>query len=53
MIIYVMDADGATPVQLTNNVRDEIYPTWSPSPNLAVSATERRITLWGKVKVGK
>lgn len=28
--IYVMDADGSNPTNLTNNPADDLWPAWSP-----------------------
>jgi serine/threonine protein kinase len=28
--IYLMDSDGSQPVNLTNNLAEDTYPTWSP-----------------------
>ena len=47
--IYVMDADGGNPQNLTNNPRDDFSPTWFNSP-FSVSLTGKKITIWGRVK---
>ena len=48
--IYVMDADGSNPVNLTKNqARRDTGPSWQPLP-LAVSPQEKAITLWGTLK---
>ena len=30
--VYVMDADGDNPTNLTNNTETDFYPAWSPRP---------------------
>ena len=42
--VYVMNADGANPINLTN------HPAWEPAPALSVSPKGRLATLWGNVK---
>jgi len=49
--VYVMNADGTNPINLTNNNRaSDGRPAWEPAPNLSVAPKERLATLWGKVK---
>ena len=47
--IYVMDADGGNPQNLTNNPRDDFSLAWFNSP-FSVSLTGKKITIWGRVK---
>ena len=39
--IYVMDADGGNPQNLTNNPSDDRYPSWSPDGKRIVFVSER------------
>ena len=39
--IYVMDADGGNPQNLTNNRNDDRYPSWSPDSKRIVFVAER------------
>ena len=39
--IYVMDADGGNPQNLTNNPNDDRYPSWSPDSKRIVFVSER------------
>jgi len=48
--VYVMNADGANPINLTNHPAWDSAPAWEPAPALSVSSKERLVTLWGKVK---
>ena len=49
--VYVMNADGTNPINLTNNNRaSDGRPSWEPAPNLSVSSKGKLATLWGKVK---
>ena len=51
--IYVMNADGTHPVRLTSNRVSDSSPSWSPifPPFAATSPKEKRLTLWGQIKV--
>ena len=49
--VYVMNADGTNPINLTNNNHvSDGRPAWEPAPNLSVAPKERLASLWGKVK---
>ncbi len=48
--IYVMNADGANPINLTQHPAWDSSPSWEPVPTLSVSPKRRLATLWGKVK---
>ena len=39
--IYVMDADGGNPQNLTNDLNDDRYPSWSPDSKRIVFTAER------------
>ena len=39
--IYVMDADGGNPQNLTNNPNDDRYPSWSPDSQSIVFTSQR------------
>ena len=39
--IYVMDADGANQRRLTENRRDDVYPSWSPDSERIAFQSER------------
>ena len=47
--IYVMDADGANPQNLTNNRHADHSPAWLNSP-FSVSAPGKKFTMWGRLK---
>ena len=47
--IYVMDADGSNPRNLTNNPHSDVSPAWLNSP-LSVSPAGKRFTMWGRLK---
>ena len=46
--IYVMDADGSNPVNLTNHPAAGTYPSWLPD----VMKTLIDSKSWGRVKAG-
>ena len=48
--VFVMNADGTNPINLTNHPKWDSGPAWEPAPALSVSSKERLVTLWGKVK---
>ena len=48
--VYVMNADGTNPINLTNHPAWDSSPSWEPAPTLSVAPKERLATLWGKVK---
>ena len=48
--VYVMNADGANPINLTQHPAWDSSPSWEPVPTLSVSPKGRLATLWGKVK---
>ena len=48
--VYVMNADGTNPINLTNHPKWDSQASWEPVPTLNVSAKEKLATLWGKVK---
>ena len=48
--VYVMNADGTNPINLTNHPAWDSRPAWEPVPVLSVSPKERLVTLWGNVK---
>ena len=50
--IYVMDADGDNPTNLTQNPVHDVVAAWSPG-RLAVSPTTRLLTLWGTTKTAQ
>ena len=47
--IYVMDADGGNPRNLTNHPEDDLAPAWF-GPAFSVSPAGKILTLWGRVK---
>ena len=47
--IYVMNADGTNPVNLTNHPSVDGSPSWSPA-SLGVSPKGKLSTTWGKIK---
>jgi Tol biopolymer transport system component len=47
--IYIMDADGGNPTNLTQNAAKDEMPAWSPG-RLAVSPKTRLLTLWATIK---
>ena len=48
--VYVMNADGTNPINLTNHKAWDSGPVWEPVPNLSVSSNGKLATVWGKVK---
>ena len=48
--VYVMNADGTNPINLTNNPAWDSSPAWEPAPILSISSKGKLATLWGKVK---
>ena len=50
--VFVMNADGTNPINLTNNPKWDSQPSWEPVPTLSVSSKGKLATLWGKVKRG-
>ena len=48
--VYVMNADGTNPINLTNHPAWDSGPAWEPAPTLSVASKGRLVTLWGKVK---
>jgi len=50
MEIYVMDADGSNPVQLTNPPGDGTTPSWSPANPSVVSPGEKLPVTWGEIR---
>ena len=47
--IYVIDADGSNPKNLTNNPHTDDSPAWF-SPPFSVSPAGKKFTMWGWVK---
>ena len=47
--IYVMDADGDNPQNLTNNPDADVNPAWF-DPALAVAPAGKTLTMWGWLK---
>ena len=47
--IYVMDADGGNPQNLTNHPDDDWDPVWFNSP-FSVSSAGKKFTMWGWIK---
>ena len=48
--VYVMNADGTNPINLTNHPAWDTSPSWEPAPTLSVAPKGRLATLWGSVK---
>lgn len=48
--VYVMNADGTNPINLTNHPKWDSSPAWEPASTLSVSPKGRLATLWGNVK---
>ena len=49
--IYVMDADGGNPQNLTNHTRNDVSPAWFV-PAFAVAPAGKKFTIWGQLKQG-
>ena len=49
--IYVMNADGSNPQNLTNHPEDDLAPAWF-GPAFAVGPAGKKLTIWGQVKQG-
>ncbi len=47
--IYVMDADGSNPQNLTNHPEDDAAPAWFGSA-FAVAPVGKVLTMWGQLK---
>ena len=47
--IYVMDADGRNPQNLTNHPHTDASPAWLNSP-FSVSPSGKKSTMWGQLK---
>ena len=47
--IYVIDADGGNPRNLTNNPHDDADPAWLNSP-FSVAHAGKKFTMWGWLK---
>ena len=48
--VFVMDADGANPINLTNNPAWDGRPSWESARPLGVSSNGKVATLWGEIK---
>ncbi len=48
--VYVMNADGTSPINLTNHPKWDSQASWEPAPTLSVAPNGKLSTLWGKVK---
>lgn len=48
--IYIMNADGANPIDLTNHPARDNSPSWGSIRLLSISPEGKLATLWGKVK---
>ena len=47
--IYVMDADGSNPQNLTNHPNDDEDPAWY-NPILSVAPAGKTLMIWGRLK---
>ena len=47
--IYVMDADGGNPRNITNHLEDDEDPAWYPLV-LSVAPAGKTLTMWGQLK---
>ena len=52
--IYLMNADGSDPVNLTNNPFNDEHPAWFrfDLPTTSISPQDNLITTWGRMKYG-
>ena len=48
--VFVMNADGANPINLTQHPAWDSAPSWGPAAPLDVASKGKLATLWGKVK---
>ena len=48
--VFVMNADGAHPINLTNHLAWDGRPSWGSTRPLGVSSNGKVATLWGKIK---
>ena len=48
--VYVMNADGTNPINLTNHPAWDSSPSWGSVRSLNVSSNGRLVTLWGRIK---
>ena len=51
--VYVMNADGANPINLTQHPAWDAAPSWEPFQSLNVTSKGKLATLWGKVKFAR
>ena len=49
--IYVINADGRNPRNLTNNPHDDASPAWY-NPAFAVAPAGKILTIWSRLKQG-
>ena len=48
--VFVMNADGTNPINLTNHAKWDSQASWEPVSTLSVSLKGKLATFWGKVK---
>lgn len=48
--VFVMNANGTNPINLTNHPAWDSGPAWESAPALSVSTKGRLVTLWGNFK---